>query len=126
MFSHVFPCFPIFSSHVFPVLRVFPEAAALLVQSLDIEEPEIFRKRQGPSCVSLRGAVLRALVHRWDTVDARCSGRPWLHGRGSPEAAWLVNVTPVGSWVLGKGWNLYYPCTNRAKVFTTFEADAAG
>ena len=62
---HVFPCFPMFSSHVFPVLRVFPEAAALLVQSLDIEEPEIFRKRQGPSCVSLRFAVLRiALGHR--------------------------------------------------------------
>ena len=120
MFSHVFfPCFP--------CSPCFSRGCSAPGAILGHRGAGDLSQETGPQ---LRFAALRCASHcvgtPYDTVDARCSGRPWLHGRGSPEAAWLVIVTPVGSWVLGKGWNLYYPCTNRAKVFTTFEADAAG
>ena len=101
MFSHVFfPCFP--------CSPYFSRGCSAPGAILGHRGAGDLSQETGPQLrFAAPNAVLR--VGRWDTVDARCSGRPWLHGRGSPEAAWLVIVTPVGSWVLGKGWNMLEP-----------------
>lgn len=96
MFSHVFfPCFP-YSPY-------FSRGCSAPGAILGHRGAGDLSQETGPQlCFAAPNAVLR--VGRWDTVDARCSGRPWLHGRGSPEAAWRCDCD--AGWELGVGKRL--------------------